>query len=133
MRKNEMGICPKCGAPITAGATKCEYCGASIAPANNNVNYDQAPAQQPQVIIVNNGPDTSSWPVKSKIVAGVLALLLGGIGVHEFYLGRTNKGILMLLLCWTYVPGIIALIQGIKILTSSDNDFQNKYHCRVSQ
>ncbi len=36
---------------------------------------------------------------KSKIVAGLLALLLGGLGVHKFYLGCTTAGIIMLVIC----------------------------------
>ena len=34
--------------------------------------------------------------MKNRVTAGVLALLLGGLGVHRFYLGQTGKGILML-------------------------------------
>jgi hypothetical protein len=45
-------------------------------------------------------------PTKSKGLAGLLALFLGGFGIHKFYLGRTGMGILYLLLCWTFVPAI---------------------------
>ena len=124
-------ICPKCGAPIAPGATKCEYCGAALqvaAPA------PQAQAQgQPQVVIVNNnnGIDTSAWPIKNKIVAAILAILLGGIGIHEFYLGRSGKGILMLLFCWTGIPAIVGFVQGILMLVSNDENFKLKYRCRL--
>ena len=33
-------------------------------------------------------------PPRSRVVAVVLALLLGGLGVHKFYLGRTGLGVL---------------------------------------
>lgn len=55
-----------------------------------------------------------------QIVAGVLALLLGGIGVHKFYLGRMKQGLLFLLLSWTFIPGIIAFIEGILILSKGE-------------
>ena len=33
---------------------------------------------------------------KSKLVAGLLGIFLGGFGVHKFYLGYTKEGIIML-------------------------------------
>ena len=105
-------ICPKCGAPTTPGATKCEYCGAALqsAPAAPAAPaYTQQPAQ-PQVVFVNNNANqNSNLPVKSRIAAAILAILLGGFGVHEFYLGRGGKGLLMLIFCWTGIPAIIGL------------------------
>lgn len=64
---------------------------------------------------------------KSKVAAGVLALLLGGIGIHKFYLGRAGQGILYILFCWTFIPAIIALVEGIVYLCSSDEAFAAKY------
>ena len=57
---------------------------------------------------------------KSKVAAGLLGIFLGGIGVHKFYMGKTGKGILYLLLCWTGIPAIIGFIEGIMYLTDSD-------------
>ena len=65
--------------------------------------------------------------MKDKLVAGLLALFLGGWGIHMFYLNKTTAGVLMLLFCWTGIPAIIAFIQGILILVSSDEEFQRKY------
>lgn len=59
---------------------------------------------------------------KSKLVAGLLALLLGGLGVHNFYLGNMGKGIIQLLLCWTGISGIWALVEAIMIFTGSMTD-----------
>ncbi len=61
---------------------------------------------------------------KNKTVAGVLALLLGDIGIHKFYLGQTGKGILYILFCWTFIPALLALIEGVQILCMSDEKFQ---------
>jgi len=69
-------------------------------------------------------------PIKSKVTAGLLAIFLGGFGVHKFYLGKPLMGLLYLVLCWTYVPSIIALIEGIIYLTKSDEAFAAKYGAR---
>lgn len=58
-------------------------------------------------------------PEDQKVVAGVLALLVGGLGVHKFYLGRTKQGIVFLLLFWTGIPALIAFIEGIMILANN--------------
>lgn len=126
-------LCPQCGAPVNGNATKCEYCGTVVAQqpqtpvqsapqaAQVYVNY-----QQP---VVN--PERANWPIKNKIVAGVLALLLGGLGIHKFYLGKTGKGILYLLFCWTYIPAFLGFIEGLIILCGNDENFQIKYKCRL--
>ncbi len=54
-----------------------------------------------------------SGKVVNKTVYCVLALLLGGIGVHKFYAGKIGMGICYLLFCWTCIPAIIALVEGI--------------------
>ena len=64
---------------------------------------------------------------KSRIAAGVLALFLGGIGIHKFYLGKPLLGLLYLVFCWTFIPGIIAFIEAIIYFCSSDEAFQRKY------
>ena len=48
---------------------------------------------------------------KSTAVAVVLALLLGGLGAHRFYLNKIISGIIYLLFCWTFIPSIIALLE----------------------
>ncbi|WP_240421094.1 TM2 domain-containing protein [Paenibacillus periandrae] len=65
--------------------------------------------------------------MKSKTTAGILAILLGSLGVHKFYLGKIGLGIVYLLFCWTGIPGLIGLIEGILYLTKTDEEFQSKY------
>jgi|TARA_B100001996_G_C18539533_1_gene546368 TM2 domain-containing membrane protein YozV len=72
---------------------------------------------------------------KDKLVAGLLAIFLGGLGIHKFYLGYTNPGIWMLIMGtvgWLlilppFVVAIIALIEGIIYLTKSDQEFYEIY------
>jgi TM2 domain-containing membrane protein YozV len=62
---------------------------------------------------------------KSRILAGVLGILLGCFGVHNFYLGFKNKAIAQLLITvltcgyGALITGIWGLIEGILILTGS--------------
>ncbi|MDU7361820.1 MAG: TM2 domain-containing protein [Propionibacteriaceae bacterium] len=68
----------------------------------------------------NNTPST-----KTKMAAGLLGIFLGGLGVHNFYLGYTGKGIAQLLITvlslgmLAFVSSIWGLIEGIMILTAS--------------
>lgn len=64
---------------------------------------------------------------KSKITAVLLALFLGGIGAHKFYLGSIGLGILYLLFFWTGIPLIIALIEAVVYLRMSEGEFSAKY------
>lgn len=78
---------------------------------------------------------TSTSYAKSKIAAGLLAIFLGGLGIHKFYLGYSKEGIIMLvcslvgalLIIGPFIIGIIALIEGIIYLTKSDADFDRIY------
>jgi TM2 domain-containing membrane protein YozV len=66
--------------------------------------------------------------MKNKVVAGVLALFLGGLGIHKFYLNKAGQGVLYLLFCWTLIPAIIAFIEAIVYFTMSDKEFDFKYN-----
>lgn len=58
---------------------------------------------------------------KEKMVAGLLGILIGSLGVHSFYLGNTTKGILQIVVTifTCGLGGIWGLIEGIMILTGS--------------
>lgn len=66
--------------------------------------------------------------MKNKTLAAVLSLLLGGIGIHKFYLGKNKQGILYLLFFWTFIPSILGLIDAIKLFMMSNEDFDFKYN-----
>lgn len=65
--------------------------------------------------------------MKSKTTAAVLALLLGGLGVHKFYLGRAGQGFLYLVFCWTFIPALVALIDFFVLVFMSQEKFASKY------
>ena len=64
-----------------------------------------------------------------RVIAGILALLLGTFGVHKFVLGYTKEGIIQLIIsvfsCG--LLGIIGFIEGIIYLTKSDEEFIYMY------
>lgn len=64
---------------------------------------------------------------KNKTTAGLFGILLGGIGVHKFYLGESGAGVLYVLFSWTGIPTIIGLVEGIRYLSMSDAEFFRKY------
>lgn len=64
---------------------------------------------------------------EKKMVAGILAILLGGLGIHKFYLGYTKEGVIQLLLSLICVGSIIGIIEGIMYLTKSDQEFVDTY------
>jgi len=52
---------------------------------------------------------------RSAVVALLLAIFLGGIGGHKFYLGNFVLGILYLVFCWTGIPSIVALVEAFTL------------------
>lgn len=68
--------------------------------------------------------------MKTKTTAIIIALFLGGIGIHQFYLGNNAKGVLYLLFCWTFIPCFLALIDIILLLLMDNQKFNFKYNNR---
>ena len=72
-----------------------------------------------------------------KLMAGILAIVLGSLGIHKFILGYQKEGIIMLVVTLVLggltcgagasLMGLIGLIEGIIYLTKSDAEFYNTY------
>lgn len=117
--------CTKCGAQNDEMAQYCANCQALLP----NVGGYQ-PMQS-----VNQGAITD-WKAMGgdkKIVAGILAIVLGWAGVHKFILGYTTEGIIMLVISvvscgmLSIVPWVIGIVEGITYLTKSDEEFVRTY------
>lgn len=80
----------------------------------------QAPAAAPQRRTLPDSPH-----VVNKVAYVLLALLLGGLGAHKFYAKKIGFGIVYLLLCWTLLPALAALIEGIIALCQSADENGN--------
>ncbi|MCT0231361.1 NINE protein [Synechococcus sp. CS-1324] len=76
---------------------------------------------------------TDSEIANKKLVAGLLGLFLGSLGIHKFMLGYTRSGIIMplvtVLTCGFggFVMGVIGLIEGIVYLAATPKDFKATY------
>ena len=64
----------------------------------------------------------------NKLIAALLAILLGGLGIHKFYLHKPLQGVLYILFCWTFIPTIISFIEGVVYLCISESKFQKCYN-----
>ena len=99
---------------------------ATPAPAAQSAGWTP-PAPSGAGAAIPSGDLSGMGPAKSKVAAGELGILLGTIGVHNFYLGFTGKGLAQLLIsllsCGFLSPisSIWGLIEGIMILTGSIN------------
>lgn len=123
-------FCSHCGNAVSPMAAACPQCGHPVA----DQSATQPAAAQPAAAQPTVGQPLANpyTPVKSRVTAGVLGILLGGLGIHKFYLGKVGLGVVYLLFFWTYVPAIIGLVEGIIYLTQSDQDFAAKQGVRVA-
>lgn len=109
-------VCIGCGVATGQGVNFCHNCGAQTAPG-------AAVCTQCGVALAQPIPVGEQ---KSKLTAGLLGIFLGGLGVHNFYLGNTGKAIAQIALsCCFGVGAIWGLIEGIMILTGSINTDAN--------
>ena len=108
-------MCPNCGKENPENATVCAGCGASF-------------VQQAAPGVAPVQPAAAPAEAKSKLVAGLLAIFLGSLGIHNFYLGYTKKAVAQLLTCLlgglvcgigAIVASIWALVEAIQIFTGS--------------
>jgi len=96
---------------MSPGARFCPSCGLSLEKKNGTKS------------------EIAGYDKDKKTIAGILAILLGGIGVHYFYLGKTTAGLITILLtcCTCGFWAILMFIQGIMMLVISDEDFYSKF------
>ena len=68
-------------------------------------------------------------PESKRILAGVLGIIFGALGIHKFVLGYTKEGILQIVLtvCTCGIGGWVGIIEGILYLTKKDEEFVQTY------
>lgn len=84
-------FCSNCGSPINENAAICLACGAGV----------------------KSKSETSGTSEKTKMIAALLAIFLGHLGIHWFYLGEKQKGIRNILLS---VGCVFLMIIGVGLL-----------------
>lgn len=64
---------------------------------------------------------------QKRVTAAILAIVLGTFGIHKFYLKDSDMGVLYLVFCWTFLPTIAGLFEGLYYLTISEDKFKKKF------
>ncbi len=131
-------VCPFCEAEISATAKKCRHCGEWVQRncilCGTPVRREWAAAGRCascQAKLAKAPVTPLAVPAgKSKVTAGVLGILLGGLGVHKFYLGKIGQGVVYALFSWTMIPSLLGLIEGVAYLVSSEESFHAKHGSR---
>lgn len=105
---DNQAICLKCGVKVGNGSSFCPNCGNSVSPgAEYCMNCGVA---------IKNAASSDNLNGQDKIVMILICLFLGGLGIHNFMMGETKKGvfrIIMSLCCG--LGAIFALIDLVKI------------------
>lgn len=99
-------FCSHCGAKLDDEAYVCIKCGVKVA---------------------NDNTEKIRIEGKSKLAAGLLAIFVGPLGIHNFYLGYNSKGVAQLLLSTVgscllvgpFIAWIWALVEAIQIFTGA--------------
>lgn len=130
--------CPICGEELQAAVKKCRHCGEwierdcevchtplrGIYAARGICVECSAARNVPAPIEPSYPPVVSS---KSKGVATLLSLFLGGLGAHRFYLGRPLSGIMYLVFFWTLIPALLAFAEVFRLGLMGEDEFHRKY------
>lgn len=109
------------------GAQGSPYPGAQQGYSQQNVTQNPYQQQGGQQGYPQPGYPMVGGPQKSKVVAGILGILLGSLGIHNFYLGKNKIALIQLLVSVVSfgilapIMGIWGLIEGILILVGYEN------------
>ncbi len=106
---DNQAICLKCGVKVGTGNSFCQNCGKEVAP-NADVCLNCG-------VAIKNAVSGEYLNGKDKITMILVCLFLGGIGIHNFMMGETKKGVLKIVLTLCFgLGGILALIDLVRII-----------------
>lgn len=106
-------ICTKCGVKTGSGNKYCQNCGKEM-PENADVCMNCGVAVKKASSVSLEG-DLGG---QSKLTMALICFFFGGLGIHNFMMGETKKGIFKIVMCFCFgIGAILALIDFIKILT----------------
>lgn len=115
-----MAFCKQCGAQLADGSAFCAACGAAQDTATPNPNQNQAQGQP----VINNYyiNNNNTVSTKSRLVALLLCIFVGGLGVHRFYAGKVGTGIL-----WLFTGGCFGIGYLVDIIMIACGSFTDSY------
>jgi TM2 domain-containing membrane protein YozV len=114
-------------APVAA---KAEVAAAAPAPAEASqpTKFNRKAFKQEVKRQLAAAPKSTNAEGKSQLVAALLCFFLGGLGIHDFYLGRVGKGILQILLTLLFGIGfILVIIDLVRILIGTEKPKNGEY------
>jgi len=114
-------FCRNCGKEVAQQAIFCPSCGCAPTASKNFCQNCGQPTNPVAEVCIKCGVKLTGEAEKSKIVAGILGILVGGFGVHRFYLGYIGIGIAQIFVTLiTFGAGALwGFIEGILILTGT--------------
>jgi len=127
--------CPKCNADLPDDSNFCTQCGATLAAAEaqevteaqeiTETQTQAAPPPPPQYQVPPPPPPPPAVAnQKNRTVYIILAIFLGGLGVHNFYAGRTGIGVAQLLItifsCGTVPIWLWAIVEACIVTTDGN-------------
>jgi len=123
-------FCSSCGSSLSSGMNFCGACGARVeaaAPTATALSLGTPAAAFTTGGGVSYGVDPRTglaYSSRSKVVAGLLQLLIGGLGIGRFYMGHSGLGVAQILVTvFTCGFGAIwGLVDGIVILAGEPRD-----------
>ena len=111
-------ICVKCGVAVGNGDQFCPTCGNKVMPGADVCLKCGVSLKKPEPVGNGAAGGDAGVSKKSKLVAGLLGIFCGGIGIHNFYLGKAGMGIaqifVSIITCgfgaiWGFIEGILIL------------------------
>lgn len=139
-----MKHCPNCGKVNPDACMRCAYCNHDISNVAPDINPDQQnrdASQQPhnpysqsynfnaELYYARNNAFDSDALGKSRGIFALLAILIGSLGIHYFYIGKYVGGLITIGLCivtcglWSLIP----FIQGIVAFCSDNYTFDKRF------
>lgn len=129
--------CPFCLGSVGDRAKKCRHCGEWVARPCTRCGTSLrgewaargicAECEAKGKSLVKRKSGLVVTEPKNKSVAALSAFFLGGLGTHRFYLGDPFSGLFYLLFCWTMIPTVIGVVEGIRFATMDDEEFHLRH------